>query len=196
MKHVIWCRWLVILLLGVAGSSFAALNPEAPRPVRTPSQELTDAAASGDGTTVRRLLAQGVPVMAGAPVTGATALHQAAAGGHVSVIEVLIAAGAKVDAPDADGATPLVYAAYHGRQRAVAALLDAKADFSQVPAKQVHALNAAMLSGSLPVVKLLVQAGADPDLDDVFGKDANRYAKQLGRADLAEVLAHATVVQP
>jgi len=171
------------------GLGFATVD----RPARTPAQELVDAAGTGDSTTVKRLLDAGVDVNAGTPKTGATALHQAAANGHATLVTVLLERGATVDAPDVDDATPLVYAAYHGRAAVIGLLVAAKADMSRSPARQVHALNAALMSGSVDTVKALVAAGADPDLDDVYGKDARGYAAQLDRPDLAALLPDADV---
>jgi hypothetical protein len=158
------------------------------RPARTPVQELVDAAGTGDATTVRRLLGAGVDIDAATPRTGATALHQAAANGHLSLVRMLVERGAAVDARDQDGATPLVYAAYHGRAPVVAALLAAGAAVDVRPHRQVHALNAAMMSGSREVVGILVDAGADPGLDDAFGHDARELARRMGRTDLQDTL--------
>ena len=46
----------------------------------------------------------------GALVTGATPLMRAAAGGDIPALKLLLAAGAKVDMPNEDGATPLMAA--------------------------------------------------------------------------------------
>jgi ankyrin repeat protein len=46
---------------------------------------------------------------------GETALHRAAAFGEVETIRMLVAAGAKVDARDGNGDTPLSWASWYGR---------------------------------------------------------------------------------
>lgn len=50
---------------------------------------------------------------------GETPLHRAAAFGSEAVIQALIDAGAKVDARDANGDTPLTWASWHLRPRSV-----------------------------------------------------------------------------
>ena len=57
-------------------------------------------------------------------------INQAASGGHVEVIRLLLAAGAKVDAPEDEGQTALMIAARAGNKEVVRLLLDAGADRS------------------------------------------------------------------
>jgi ankyrin repeat protein len=140
----IFLAFVVSVLPGLSMATEALQSDRDTRPSRTPAEELIDAAASGDLTSVRRLLDSQVNVNANAPRSQATALHQAAAGGHLVVLNHLLERGARVDSEDGDGANALVYAAYHGRFRAVTALFAANANIQHVPARQVHALNAAM----------------------------------------------------
>lgn len=69
-------------------------------------RELLRAAAEGSSVTVDLLLRAGVSTAA-ADVEGRTALHLAAAAGHVAICEKLIAANADVNAVDRWGATPI-----------------------------------------------------------------------------------------
>jgi ankyrin repeat protein len=57
-------------------------------------------------------------------------INQAAWGGHTAVIRLLLAAGAKVDAPEDEGQTALLIAAYRGDLDTVRLLLEAGADRS------------------------------------------------------------------
>ena len=59
---------------------------------------------------------------------GAGPLFYAALGGHADVVEALIRGGAAVDAPKADGVTPLWAAAYSGCEKVVKVLLEKRAD--------------------------------------------------------------------
>lgn len=83
--------------------------------------ELLECARYGETEDLVALLAAGVP-----PDTvdggGSTALHRAAANGHVAVIEALAAAGARL-LPNNAGSTPLHWAALNGQAAAAAALL-------------------------------------------------------------------------
>lgn len=46
---------------------------------------------------------------------GATALHHACFNGHVEVVEALLDYGARIEAQDFLGGTPLIVAAFHGK---------------------------------------------------------------------------------
>ncbi|XP_054721947.1 protein phosphatase 1 regulatory subunit 12A-like [Uloborus diversus] len=60
--------------------------------------------------------------------TGASALHVAAAKGYISVMNILIQAGADLNAQDNDGWTPLHAAAHWGQKEACAVLADSLAN--------------------------------------------------------------------
>ena len=77
----------------------------------TPEGQLVLAARSGDAEGVLQLLAQGLAPDAEEPENGHRALQQAAAAGQLEVIEILLDAGAAVDARDRDGMTALMRAA-------------------------------------------------------------------------------------
>jgi ankyrin repeat protein len=59
---------------------------------------------------------------------GWTALHYAATGGHVAIIQMLLDAHAYIDAASPNGSTPLMMAARYGTVDAVKRLLNAGAD--------------------------------------------------------------------
>ena len=59
---------------------------------------------------------------------GRTALHAAAAGGHVALVEALLRQGAPLESTTAAGATPLLEACAHAHAQCVGALLAADAD--------------------------------------------------------------------
>ncbi|KAK3850324.1 hypothetical protein Pcinc_042966, partial [Petrolisthes cinctipes] len=62
------------------------------------------------------------------PKTGATALHVAAAKGYIKVLNLLLEAGADINAKDVDGWTPLHAAAHWGQQEAVEILCENMCD--------------------------------------------------------------------
>ena len=65
--------------------------------------------------------------------TGATALHRAASTGRTDVIRALLAAGARINARNADKATPLLLAAIAGHQPAAILLAGKGADVEVRP---------------------------------------------------------------
>lgn len=61
-----------------------------------------------------------------------TPLHHAAYAGHVEIIELLLEAGAEVDAPALNGGTPLMRAIQSSRPSCVEVLIKAGADVNVV----------------------------------------------------------------
>ena len=103
----------------------AALLAAAALPTDAP---LIDAARNGDVEAVRSLLAEGADVNT-AQGDGMTGLHWAAEGGHAAVADLLLAAGAGVEARTrVGGYTPLHLASRSGHGSIANALLDAGAD--------------------------------------------------------------------
>lgn len=82
----------------------------------------------GSRSMVALLLEAGAAVSAQAGDRGNTALMDAVAGGHLSIVEDLIAAGCDLDATSVDGQSALVIAVGKNDADAVARLLEAGAD--------------------------------------------------------------------
>lgn len=128
--------------------------------VRTPigrTPLLIAAAYAGNAESVRLLLDKGAKI-GDQDVTHETALTSAAKRGDAQMAEVLIAAGADVNA---GGRPPLVWAAEEGNAECVACLLKHGAG------KQPQSLNGALFSattrGPIEAVQLLLEHGADPN---------------------------------
>jgi uncharacterized protein len=75
--------------------------------------DLIEAAAKGEITRVKNLLAKGADVNA-REQQGRTALMEAAAKGQTASVEVLLAKGADIHARDQDGMTALMWAEKKG----------------------------------------------------------------------------------
>ena len=91
---------------------------------------LMEAAREGAIDAVEALIAAGADVNHVAEPTGLsmTPLHLAGIGGNILIVDALIEAGAEVDARDATGATPALWAAFEGQRATVVRLIDAGAD--------------------------------------------------------------------
>lgn len=124
---------------------------------RSPKDEspLMIAALKGQADIVRKLIARDAHVSK----PGWTALHYAATGGHVEIIEILLEEHAFIDAESPNKTTPLMMAAKYGSPAAV---------------------------------KVLLEAGADPDARNELGMRAIDFAQQGNRRDAAEMLAAAS----
>ncbi|XP_064235404.1 ankyrin repeat domain-containing protein 29 isoform X2 [Aotus nancymaae] len=94
---------------------------------------------------------------------GATALFLAAQGGYLDVIRLLLASGAKVNQPRQDGTTALLKAANKGYNDVIQELLKFSPTLG-ILKNGTSALHAAVLSGNIKTVALLLEAGADPSL--------------------------------
>lgn len=87
---------------------------------------------------------------------GWTPLHYAASKGHLEMVQLLLANGALVNAPAPDGTTPLMMAAFSGKE---------------------------------PVVRALVQAGADVTTRNLSKLDAADWAESKGFSKLAQKIS-------
>ena len=106
-----------------------------------PDTRLIDAVRRGDANAVRRLIEQKIDVNITQP-DGATALHWAAHRNDVAIADLLIRAGAKVDAADEGGVTPLGLASLNASPAMVERLLKAAPTPTpgvRVPSSRPHA---------------------------------------------------------
>jgi ankyrin repeat protein len=177
------------MMLAAGQGAIAAGEPGTPRErlktmgLEPTIERLVQYAAQGDTTVVELIAAAGVAVDTAEPTRGATALHNAAAQGHVRLVTRLIDLGASVDAKDFNGATPLTNAAYFGRVDIVRILL-AKGARPNVSNVAVTPLIAAVLGGNPGIVDQLIQAGADPAQAGTTGLTAADMAQISGRTAL------------
>jgi ankyrin repeat protein len=166
----------------------AALLAAAALPTDAP---LIDAARNGDVEAVRSLLAEGAYVNT-AQGDGMTGLHWAAEGGHAAVADLLLAAGAAVEARTrVGGYTPLHLASRSGHGSIANALLDAGADPGVTTTGSgvtpLH-LAAAAFDGA-DAVSALLRSGAKVDaLESSSGQTPLMFAAVYGRAEVVAVL--------
>lgn len=148
-------------------------------------ERLVQFAAQGDATVVDLLLQTGLSGNTSEPDRQVTALHNAAAQGHLRIIQMLIEHGADVNAADWHGNTPLINAAYFGRLEAVKALLEKGAHINAVSKEGITALTAATYSGNDLVASYLLEKGADPSLRNAGGEAALAVAQRAKRGVVA-----------
>ncbi|KAJ5715330.1 uncharacterized protein N7483_012511 [Penicillium malachiteum] len=141
------------------------------------------AAADGCNLSLSMLLKAGADVEA--KFNGRTALQAAAQGGHLEVLQVLLAAKANINAAPAinGGRTALQAAAEGGHLEVIQVLLGAKADVNAAPASTAE-------GGHLEVIQELLAAKADvnaaPASND--GRTALQAAAQGGHLEIVQVL--------
>jgi ankyrin repeat protein len=154
--------------------------PPAPSP-ETLTASLFAAAASGDLDGVKRLLGSGVDPSRRGP-GGGTALHVAAARGHVAVARALFqdvesrvdearrAALDRMTGGDDAGLTPLHLAAHRGHAAMVRALLEEHGmDVDLADRAERTAAHLAAMAGAVPVLEVLRRHGARLRVQDAAG---------------------------
>lgn len=97
--------------------------------------------------------------------------------GDVEATEDFIAVGKDVNMQDAEGRTPLHYAAAHNHTRVAKVLTDAGANTEVSDTKDNTPLHYAAGYGRVDVVDILLQAGADVSKQNHTGKTALELAK-------------------
>jgi hypothetical protein len=155
---------------------------------------LCAAAAAGFVAVVDQLLARDradVDLEATDPEHGNTPLGNAASGGHLAVVQRLLAAGASLKSRNIYGLTPLMESAGAGHAAVAAALADAGADVDAQSRYGVTSLMYAARRGSAPTVEALVAAGANTTITDTSGKPALVFAREspAAAAHLARIEA-------
>jgi ankyrin repeat protein len=182
----------------------AGVPPDQPLPGG--STPLMVAAALGQPAVITELLARGATVGA-ADERGNQALHAAAQFTFGSndgdrcrrLLELLLGAGAALDARNRAGLTPLLLllgacapAATPSPQRQldalVGSLLARGADVGAQDERGVSCLHAVAMHGLADLTRVLLAAGADPALPDRLGRTAYDVALMLGYADVASEL--------
>ncbi|MEJ2217731.1 MAG: ankyrin repeat domain-containing protein [Gemmatimonadota bacterium] len=155
-----------------------------------PDLTLFEAAALGEVDRLRALLSVRGSRAGEYAVDGFTPLHLAAYFGREEAVQVLLEAGAPVDATTRNAmANRPLHAAAAGRHDGVVRLLvEAGADANARQAGGWTALHAAAQHGDDDLVEMLLEAGAHPELVADDGRSAADLAEAGGRAQLASRL--------
>jgi ankyrin repeat protein len=126
---------------------------------------LHQAASQGRPEMVALLISKGAEVDA-RDANGTTALARAAMQGHTGVVNILLTNGAMPDIEGRDQVTAVGWAAVRGHLDSLKALLAAKAD----PNAGKRGSPLLLAIANAESVKLLLEAGAKPDLKDEAGE--------------------------
>ncbi len=157
----------------------------------TPAESpVADAVMRGDTAQVRTLIRQGNDVNA-AQADGMSALHWAARRGDASSAQVLLFAGARVDAVTRNGNyTPLHLAAREGRADVVKLLLSHGANaLAETSTGGATPLHFAAQYGNPAVIAALLDAKVPVDIrESAWGQTPLMWAAAFGRVDAIDVL--------
>ncbi len=147
------------------------------------------AADRGRGEVVRLLLRRGAAADA-ADEGGWTALIWASAGGHLDIVEALLASGADVNHILSDKkAGALHLAAQNGHANVVRALLGRGAAVNAADSRNATALHLAANKGHAEVVRFLLDHGADVNARLRSGATALELAESNRHRRVVEILA-------
>lgn len=120
---------------------------------------------------------------------GWTPLMHAAWLDQPELVRMLIAHGAKIDAADRDGLTPLAIAAQNGKVKGALALIDAGADVNEPVAKGGYTpLMLTTISGSTELAEALIGRGANVNAVNPGGVTALMIASARNRPRLVQLL--------
>jgi ankyrin repeat protein len=186
------------LAAATGNAALLAALIEAGADVNAPSQEgvtpLMTASRVGNVDALQLLLSRGAVERINAQERwkGQSAVMWAAGEGHVAALDVLVAAGADVQARSKAGFTPVLFAVRNGHQDAVRALLKAGANANDkvegAPQQERYgggggtarrqpgpsdpptsALGMAIINADYDLAAQLLEAGADPNMPDPRG---------------------------
>lgn len=219
MKSSLWKLALTVSLLGLlAGCSNDGIETRK-EPAKTGAPlsplevEMLQVAAKGDNARVKELLGKGVDVnMRGNDRN--TPIMEAAYGGHLETVKLLLDHGADLSAKKNDGATASGLA--HGKEvtemfKNVSALVDASTKGNSQALKELidkgtplngldqfghSALTEACYGGKTEVVKLLLEKGADPNIKKSDGETPLSLANGQKHAEIVALLNDAIAKQP
>ncbi|KAG7388389.1 hypothetical protein PHYPSEUDO_012597 [Phytophthora pseudosyringae] len=156
-----------------AGADLAAKNSLGQSPAYA-------AAANGFHHVLTLLLERGASANDVA-LDGTSPLHAACENNHDRAAKILLKYNARVDVAALNGYTPLHLAAKHGHAEIVSILLSARAKFDfPVRDMTTTALLLACMAGHSNVVEQLLDAGADPQVEDADGNTPLHFTSRDG----------------
>ncbi|KAF8248856.1 hypothetical protein K440DRAFT_599764 [Wilcoxina mikolae CBS 423.85] len=121
-------------------------------------------------------------------------LHDAAAGGDVGLVKLLVERGVAIDIRDVYGQTALHHAAQRGQVEMVDLLLKQALPINERGLYGFTPLNHAVRTGHVKATQMLLEAGADPTIADDRGKtplDNVRFYGPDNSSDLRTILKEA-----
>ncbi|MEO8316359.1 MAG: ankyrin repeat domain-containing protein, partial [Pseudomonadota bacterium] len=106
-----------------------------------------------------------------------------------ALLSAVSAVAGNVDAPvEADGSTPLQWAAFQGDVAEAKRLIKAGADVKATNAYGVNAMQLAADSANTQLIALLLKAGADPESPNADGETALHLVARAGNVEAAKLL--------
>lgn len=95
---------------------------------------------------------------------------------------------ANLNLQNVKGYSALTLASYNGHEAVVRMILEMKPDVNQIDNFENTILMGAAFKGFLPIVKLLVEAGAKINQQNPHGQTALQFAQMFGRTEVVHFL--------
>jgi uncharacterized protein len=140
---------------------------------------------------MRRILGIGAAVLLLSMATlnaGRSDVADAAMNGNTAAVRTLLAQKADVNAPQADGATALHWAAYRGDKELADMLIRAGANAKAANREGATPLWLASVNGDAPMLAALIAGGADPNERLPLGRTPLMLASRTGNVEAMKVL--------
>jgi len=150
--------------------------------------DVYQAAKEGDLAKLKTLIEENPDLANAKNENQETPLHAAVSGGHLDIVEFLIAAGANVDAQNNQKATPLHLACYDGHRDIAEKLISHGANIEARFANGTTPLFWTVPGGHTAVFELLVKKGADIGVKVDNGANLLHSVAMHGQKDMAEIL--------
>lgn len=165
-------------------AALSAAAPAAAQLNRSDGEDFVAAMKEGEASKALELIEKpGSTVVNYRGDDGNAGLHIAVRNRNANWVGFLLARGADPNLGDANGDTPLILAARRGFVEGVARMLMKSPDVDTTNKLGETALIAAVQQRQAGIVKMLLQAGADPDKADYAGGySARDYAKRDSRS--------------
>lgn len=182
-------RRLALALAAPMAALVALPNPAAAQ--FSESYKFLEAVKKKEGQEVTDMLDKGSPNLVNTRdiTSGETALHLVTARRDLPWLEWLVAKGAKVNAADNRGITPLVAATNLNWIEGVEVLIADGARVDESNNSGETPLITAVHNRNMPLIRLLLKAGADPDRADNSGRSAREYARLADSNAILGVIA-------
>ncbi|XP_075209802.1 death-associated protein kinase 1-like [Lycorma delicatula] len=179
-------------------SELITMEPEAANDSSNNKQiplSLVEAVEKGDNKSVEDALSRNDIDLFQVNKNGETSLHVAARLGNISVVRILVSAGASLTATDCNGETPLLHAARHGHLDTLQFLIMAGSCLTTQNKEGEHALHVASAWGHHNCVSTLVENGATTDTVNNFGASPLHIALSRRNSDIALYLIHVAAAE-
>ena len=138
----------------------------------------------------RRVVVGAVAVLLSVAATAAPSspIADAAMKRDLAAVRTLVRQKADVNAPQADGATAIHWAAYFDDAQLADVLIAAGASVTRPNRDGATALQLACINGSVAMIEKLLKAGADPNEHGVSGETALMLSSRTGALDAMRLL--------